>query len=55
MQQPSDIPNDDEHNICTTYCQKPDTGLHGQHSHSCSNKKTITQNDKRSAQNTLGA
>ena len=55
VQQPSNIPNNDEHNICTTYRQKPHTGLHRQHSHSCSNKETITQDNERSTQNTSGA
>jgi len=55
MQQPSNIPNNDEHNIRTTYRQKPHTGLHGQYSHSCSNEETITQDDERSTQDTSGA
>ena len=54
VQQPSNIPNNDEHDICTAYHQKPHTGLYGRHSHSCSNKETITQDDERSTQNTLG-
>jgi len=55
VQQPSNIPNNDKHNICTTYCQKSYTGLYGQHSHSCSNKETIAQDNERSTQNTSGA
>jgi len=55
VQQPSNIPNNNEHNIYITYCQKPHIGLHGQHSYPCSNKETIAQDDKRSTQNTLGA
>ena len=55
VQQPSNISNDDEHNICTTHRQKPNIGLHGRHSHPCSNKETTAQDDKRSTQNTSGA
>jgi len=55
VQQPSNIPDDDEHNIHATYHQKPHIGLDGRHSHPCFNKETITQNDERSTQNTSGA
>jgi len=54
VQQPSNISNNDEHNIRTTHRQKPNTGLHGQHSHPCSNKEIITQNNERSTQDTSG-
>jgi len=52
VQQPSNIPNNDEHNIRTINHKKPYTGLHGQYFHLRSNKKTTTQDYKRSTQNT---
>jgi len=55
VQQPSNIPNDDEHNIHATYRQKPHIGLHGQHSYPHFNKETITQDNERNTQNTSGA